>query len=61
MFRHRSDPSRDLEQVTIRLLGELAEAVEAVKAASIAAVEAADRLRRAADLRIEENQNDRPE
>lgn len=61
MFRRRRDPTVDLEKVTIRLLGELAEAVEQVKAASIAAVEAADRLRAAADLRIEENQRDRPQ
>lgn len=63
MLRRRRQPdlTRDLEQVTVRLLGELAEAVEAVKAASRAAVDAADRLRAAADLRIEENNHDRPE
>lgn len=61
MFARRRDPTVDLERVTIRLLGELAEAVEQVKSASTAAVEAADRLRVAANLRIEENQRDRPE
>lgn len=61
MFRRRRDPTVDLERVTIRLLGELAEAVEQVKSASLAAVDAADRLRLAANLRIEENQRDRPE
>lgn len=61
MFRRHRDPTLDLEKVTIRLLGELAEAVEQVKSASMAAVEAADLLRKAANLRIEENQRDRPE